>query len=117
VTTAEAQARADELLGELEATVEAMEPAAQLEVRAGVVRVSEAILTRAVGAAAVARAVTEQEYGLAAAAAVLGRSERWLRAHRGALRIGYRLAGSGPWRFTAAELERVREKARRKARP
>lgn len=113
MTTAEARARATALLGELEATVEQLEPAAQLEVRAGVVRVGEAILSRALGAAAGQRQASEQEYGLAAAAGVLGRSERWLRAHRAGLRIGYRI-GTGPWRFTTEELARVREKARRR---
>jgi hypothetical protein len=114
MTRAQAQERADVLLAELEATVEQLEPAAQLDVRAGVVRISEAILTRALGTAAAQRAASEREYGFAAAAGVLGRSERWLRAHRGALRIGYRLAGSGPWRFTATELAQVRESARRR---
>jgi hypothetical protein len=53
-----------------------------------------------------------KEYGLAEAAAVLGRSERWLRGRRRQLRIGYQLGGRGPWRFAQRELDRVRESAR-----
>ena len=66
-------------------------------------------------AAGVGRPIAEpgKEYGLAEAAAVLGRSERWLRGHRRALRIGYQLGGRGPWRFTQRELDRVLESARR----
>jgi hypothetical protein len=116
VTTAEARARAAELLIELETTVELLEPSAQLEIRAGAVRMGETILARALGAAASQREASEQEYGLAAAAGLLGRSERWLRAHRAELRIGYQLNGAGPWRFTRRELERLQEMAKRRRR-
>jgi hypothetical protein len=116
VTTVKARTRAAVLLGELEATLPHLDTGAQLEVRAGVVRIGETILARALGAAASQREASEQEYGLATAAGVLGRSERWLRAHRAELRIGYQLNGAGPWRFTRRELERVQEMAKRRRR-
>jgi len=110
------KARASALLADLEAAIMALDPAAQLELRQAVARLDEAIVSRALLAALGHLRASDQEYGLAAAASVLGRSERWLRAHRRELRIGYRLAGAGPWRFTQRELDRVRESAIRRHR-
>ena len=110
------KARAAKLIQELEAAVAVLEPTELLEIRPAVARVSETIVSRALGAALGLAKAAEQEFGLKAAAAVLGRSERWLRGHRRALRIGYQLDGAGPWRFTQRELDRVREAAARRRR-
>lgn len=114
MTAADARTRAATLIEELEATLPHLEPAALLELRPGVARVGEAMVQRALGAALGVVREAEEELGLVDAAGVLGRSERWLRAHRAALRIGYQLNGAGPWRFTRRELERIREAARRR---
>jgi hypothetical protein len=110
------KANAARLLEALEVAVATLAPEVLLELRPAVARIGEAIVSRALGAALGQAKASEQEYGLKAAAGVLGRSERWLRAHRRELRLGYQLNGGGPWRFTQRELDRVMESARTRRR-
>ncbi len=100
--------------------VAGLSPEALLELLPTAARIEQAIVGAALSAAlgqGKASVSPDREFGLLEAAAALGRSERWLRAHRRELRIGYQLNGRGSWRFSMRELDLVRESAGRRGRP
>ncbi len=104
----ESRARAAQLVEELEALVPTLEPEAALEIRAGVARIGEGIVSRTLAAALeAARRPAPAPPGrltLDEAARRMGKSRSWLYHNRKRLGMGFKVGGS--LRFLEADVER-----------